>query len=1501
MGRRIVKVFGWLAGLLAVIIVLGIGLIYVVLQTQPGHDFVLRTVLSRAVAYVDGELRVGALRSDGLLRGFTLHEIAIRDDRGRPFLSADSIRVRYSWRELLGGRIALIPARAWGPQVVLETLHGDEHSNLQRIFRLTEPPEAREEPTEIAVMLRNVEIHDGEFLLRTPLETDEAPPRMVVESVPGTEGLYRRFHFTDIQALLEEADVVRLDEEGERLVFQRLALTGQIFEDPFVLEEFRGVVERVGSRLMVDAERFWLPESELSGELVVDWGDPERGMELDLRAEATVIQLADLRWVEPRLPDGEGRLDLSVEGPVAESRWRITDADLRVGPSRIRGDVGFDLAGGFRLAETDLEAVPLYLEQLEPWLAEPLPVEGRIQGRVRATGPFQELRVDGQVTYDDPEREIPASSATVAGVLVLDDPVGVRELSVEVDPLRYRTLRAFAPELELEGVGTVRAELSGALSTGLRMVATVAHQPEGEEGGGPVDWTSRLQLLGSVRDPGDGLRVDLQGRLEPLSLDGLALGLGRELPVRGELSGPVEVSGVLSDLQVVVDLATPAGRLAAQGRFDALEPGRRYRVQGRVDEFALDRLLDRVPDSTVVSGDFLVDGSGLEPAELAGHARLNLAPLTVAGVELDRADAVLRVENGVLTVDTLEMRSVLGDLTGTGTLALREDAPEGEILVTWDVPSLARLRPLILGEDVIAGDTLGSLERLALEVQGIDPDTLPSQADVAMDGRARGELVLRGALQDLEGEGFVEVVNALYGDLSLAEGRADGTGRWQGRDAWTVRGVLDLDQIDFGRYRFERIDGEVAYGESGEGNADLHIFRNEEESYRLAAAFAADSIGVEFDVASMDLHLGPVEWTLDEPARVRVEGRTIQVDRLSLSRTAGPEGISSAQMRAEGVLALDGTSDFQVAVQGMDINRVAGILQIEHAPSGLLDFELAVVGPDEALEMDGEFLVLDLVTGTTSLSRVEGSLEYRDRLARTRLTADMNGRRLLTAEGSVPVDLSFASVEDRLPDRNVDLRVEMDSLPASTLLAFVGGIDGVEGTLDGYIDLRGPPRTLQPSGEIRMQEGSVELPELGVRIGEISGDLRVLEDRTVEVSAQARARGTASVEGTISMEDLTDPGFDLRINAAGFQAVDRRDLNARVGGQVTLTGSYTRPQVSGQARVEQGSIFLEEFARSAEVVDLTDPSFFDVVDTTLVAARPVLAAAQNPFVQNLRVDVDLVIQRDFWLRSREMNVEMGGELIVTFDRPRREILLIGSLEAMRGSYTAFGRNFQVRQGTVEFVGTPGIDPSLDIEAVHRLRREGGEPLNVVANVGGTLMNLRVDLSSDAQPAIAESDLISYLIFGRPSYALASGESSVLEGAAGVGVSVGLGAVAQQLGTVVARQFGVDYFTITQTREGPGLESMAGLGGSFADTQIEVGQYVGQDLFLALILRPLTGLGARTTTQFPGARLEWRFTDLWTAEAFVEDRFAREAASGFGELGLRLDKVLGFSLYREWGY
>lgn len=1495
-GRGLTHVLAWIGTLVLALLFVALGTFFLAFQTGPGHDFVLRTALSVAADHVNGDLEVGRIRSGGLLRGFTLEGVSIRDVEGRPFLEADSIQVGYALRDLARRRLVLRPVRIWSPRIVIETLHGDDRSNVERIFRpdpsedVPAPVEEAlpEDPSTLVLAFRGVGIVDGDLTIRLPIE-GTPPERGIVEEIPGREGLYRVLRFSGMQAHIQEANVLDPDQEGEFFSVRSLALEAHVLDEPVQLADFRGEVRRRGARLDLDAERFWLPSTELAGRFALDWSDPEADLSIEVDLAADPFRLEDFRWVLADLPDGEGRFDVRATGPLDRSSWRFRSADLRVGDSRVLGAFGLDLGPDLRFVGVDVELAPLWLRELDPWLDEPLPVQGRVRGTLRADGPLTDLGVAGTWSLDDPGREIPESRLEVGGTLHLAGSPGMTELAVTVEPFRFGTLRVYDEAPPIHGEGRLRALASGRLDGRIDLTADVEHHPEGGE---PA---TRILAEGSVTRTGDDLTLALGGELAPFSFDGVAAGLDRTFPVRGEVAGQLRLDGPLAALRVSGDLETPSGPLAGEARFDARDPGRSYRLDVAVRDFRLAELFPALPDPTTVTGSVLVDAAGLDPRDLVGTASVELEASRVGALEVEAGRVRLEARDGRLAVDGLDFRSPLVEATGSGHLALREDAEDGELTLSWEIESAEGFRAFLDEEDRIDVAALEFFDLELLRMEGVDPDTL--QPPTPLEGRARGIVNLRGGLPELRGDGFVEVAEARFGPSSLGEGRVDFLGRWSRDGGWDGEVVLDLDRIVHQDQSLMHASGEVHY-RPGEGGARLDLQRDERESYRVRGEFSHDAEGVEVDLEALVLEMDGEEWALEEPSRLHLRRSAVTVEgfRISHPAAAGPP----LRIEADGIFDAEGISDFRVQVEGVDLERVGRMTQIERLPTGILRLDLTFRGEAMDPSVDGTFSVREFAWAGSALSRVEGTLSHRERVLTAAVEADHEGQRLLTGSGTLPLDLALHDVDNRLPEEEMEVELRLEGFPLAAALGFLEMLDQVEGTLEGEVRLAGTARSPRPSGELRVRDGALAIGDIGFRTSAIRADLTLREDQTVDVRAEARARGTLRTEGTISLAEATDPGFDLRIDLNGFQAVERRDLIVRLGGGVTLTGRYRRPRIGGSVRVEQGVLFLEEFARTAEVVDITDPAFRDVVDTTLVAVRGPVEGTENPFLRELFVEVDLTLQRDFWLRSREMNVEIAGDLIVTFDRPRRDLLLVGTLEAVRGSYVAFGRTFQVQEGTVDFVGTPGINPQLNIHAVNRVRQRpeaGGEPLNVIAGVGGTLERPTVVLSSDAEPPIPESDLISYLLFGRPSEALASGERSVLEDAA---LDLGIGTVATQLGAVMAREIGMDYFAITQAQAGPGVDR-GGVGAAFADTQIDIGWYVDQNVFLAFMLRPLTGLGASAYNPVSGARVEWRFADFWTTEAFVEDRFARQGISGFGELGISLSKVWGLALFREWSY
>ena len=105
---------------------------------------------------------------------------------------------------------------------------------------------------------------------------------------------------------------------------------------------------------------------------------------------------------------------------------------------------------------------------------------------------------------------------------------------------------------------------------------------------------------------------------------------------------------------------------------------------------------------------------------------------------------------------------------------------------------------------------------------------------------------------------------------------------------------------------------------------------------------------------------------------------------------------------------------------------------------------------------------------------------------------------------------------------------------------------------------------------------------------------------------------------------------------------------------------------------------------------------------------------------------------------------------------------------MRGTYRLTvgptSKEFRVTRGTMRFFGTPDLNPELDIVAEHALQAINGGDLVIRVVISGTLLAPKLSLESDQRPPLSESEIVSYLLFGRPSF------DQALSGAATVGTS-----------------------------------------------------------------------------------------------------------------------------------
>lgn len=1481
-GRRWLTAFGWTVVILAVAVV---GLLSL---TGRGQSLVIDRVLELARGSLAGELVVEDVRSRMLLTGVTLRGVRLDAADARPFLTADSVVVRYTPLSLLLGSPRLYSTTLHGMRLEISRYPGDDFLNVSRI--LAESPPRPDSAAAVGaprtLALGRVSVRGGVVEVLTPAEEDSQH----TVRAPGGGALQRiGFDIEDLdleETILRPGGAVALDAR-----LGSLSTTISLFGRPIVVREAQGRLAFGALGLEVTEAAVRLPGTLTNG--IVRFGparpDDPWTFSADLRADGWG-DLADLQWVDPRIPDGAFRGGMTVRAEDGiDVELRALEVQLEASHLEATGRVRFD--DGMSMQGLRVTANPLATQRLEPWIDGELPLDGFLSGQVVFGGTSRNLQATGRLTLVPAGMGGASTTADFSGTIHTGGDPGATALEVRLDPLNYRILEPFWSEARALGGGTARLEVNGRAADGIQIAADVALDP---------DQASTSRWVGSgelTRGPDAVWSAVVDGEFVPLSL---AL-LGRiwpDLQLAGTVSGPVRAEGLLSDMRLSGDLAVGEGSVSFDGALDLETLGAAYRLDADLVDLRLSDFSDRLPEPSVVTASVSLEGSGAALDSLWGDASLVMRASRIGPARIDSAAATLSASDGVLRAETLAADVSGVRLAGAGSLGM-VSGTYGEARLEFEIGSLLALRPIFMGDSLLVRDELNPLEQDLLRVRGIEPDTLPSALDVRMTGAAQGTAEMRGNIQDFALDLLFSLDDAAYGhdELSSANVSLSASGLPATFGDWVVDARAEGVSV-VGR-QFEEIDFEGTMSQrQGEGTLDIQ--RRRQERYFLTGAFALDSLGGYTDLTEASVQIDDLSWTLDGPTRVTWTESSVSVDSLEVV------GFGEDPMRivAGGTLTRGGDSNFRFQTEAFDIARALQIVQLEDLDlSGRVDLTLSVLGPSERPIIDAVFEVHEPRVGQMRLSRVDGSLEYAERSSQFTLEGWSEGRNVLDASGVVPFDLALTDVSERATDQPMDVTVTADSMAAATALGYLSALQNVQGVVSADFHIAGTSRNPQPSGTVRLVDGAWTVQALGVRHTGVGGEILLRPDRTLEVSLETTRSGTSRVTGTVTLDELSDPALDLIVAFDQFLAVERSDMVSTISGQFQLTGRYRLPVAEGTLRVDAGTLFVEEFERASSIVDLSDPMLYAdgfAVDTTVFVSQPVLAGLRNPFLDNLRVDIDMSVPRDMWLRSEVMDVEMGGDLLVRYDRREGDLVLIGELQALRGSYVVLGRTFQVQGGTVQFIGQAGINPTLDIQASSRIRRREQDPLQVQATVGGTLIQPIVTLSSE-EAGLSQSDLVGYLVFGRPAGELGT------TGGAGYGTASFLSSTLlnQAVGSLAREAGFVDYLAFSQ---GAGLGSGDQAAASLVrDALVEAGRYLTDDLFVVLVIgsRPEAAAGPDGDTRvgLRGVRLELALADNLFVEGSWEDRFLRSGTGGLGVsgTGLEEEKIYGLLFFGDWGY
>jgi translocation and assembly module TamB len=694
------------------------------------------------------------------------------------------------------------------------------------------------------------------------------------------------------------------------------------------------------------------------------------------------------------------------------------------------------------------------------------------------------------------------------------------------------------------------------------------------------------------------------------------------------------------------------------------------------------------------------------------------------------------------------------------------------------------------------------------------------------------------------------------------------------------------------------------------GYVALAIYQRSGEEYRTGGGFVLHKDHSEIHLRDLALRFDSTRWVASHPSAIRWGSGGIFIDKLELKN--GKDG----RVFVDGNVPPEGAGGLDIAIENFQAADLAALMQTDLSFRGLISTTARIEGTTHAPRIRAALGIAEAMYGDTRVPDLRATATYASSSVKAHLEVADSGRRVAVADGTIPLNLGSGAGE-LLPDAPIAIDVRSDGLPLDLVSRFTDAVDNVRGRVFGVVRVRGTTRHPNTAGALALQNGSLRVVQTGMNLTNVVASIRLLADTVIIDSISARAGGRILARGGLGIKQISAPSFDISLEADNARVLDNDQGSLRADASVQIKGPFNRTNITGRLGVRSGVIIVPESDHKA-VISARDPALYQLVDTARVDEESAGLIAQSSLMSNLRMDVTLDVARDTWVRTSAANVEIftppDRPLAVRVDRRRQSIVLDGEVATDRGEYEFLSKRFQVRRGSAVFVGTQTPDPSLQITGEYEVRLAASQAINIRVQIGGTLSRPRIALDSDAQPPLSQSDLLSYLAFGRTSSSLLQFEGSSLSGGGGGGNLAGTGAqlVTQQLAAVALgvfidefessaqRSLGAAYVNVTPADLYTELAQGGEISGFFKGTQVEVGKYTDPNTFVAVSARLSSFASNPSDRAVPGIRINRRMGKGFALDASFTPRYVPQAPS-LETLTPKNTGVFGTFLSREWKF
>ena len=849
-----------------------------------------------------------------------------------------------------------------------------------------------------------------------------------------------------------------------------------------------------------------------------------------------------------------------------------------------------------------------------------------------------------------------------------------------------------------------------------------------------------------------------------------------------------------------LNLDAPRGRASIDGIISALNGRQDFDLHVKAEKLDLSGLW--LPDTIplILTGGLNLKGTSLDPDQFRGDLLVNVKKMQVG----DAAVSDIYID------------------------ACRQD-------------DVITIRELVLGGEYLKFECQGWIDKnlqseLRYEAYWYDLKSfspfIPVLERMKINGHTSGSI--RGKPDNFSGEirfGFYNTqYDSLYADSLTGRGQIT----YQDSQLTATIGA-DVTGINSGTVSVDRISLQTEIDNAG---YDVSAMIDVNQNINVECIFRIESDSViVVNISQLDLGLYGTRWLGGSgDTWLVIADSSYMIHNFELTDEKEDRFSDKSRLRIDGEINLAGMQDLEIIIENFSLALLDSLLEDKGQLEGVLNTRLAMSGIADHPELEGMISISQGRLRNQKFQGLNGNIKLSNGLIVARTSLNINNLDSLQISASLPVEFSLTDRIFGLPSkRGGELRFSTSGISLAVLMAGIVNIEQAQGRMQCDLTLTDQPSGYEMFGDLALKGGTLEIPHFGIKYRQIDLDLNIRKQRInlKNFTLQNIEGGKLEMTGFLDVQNYAISGGDLTLKADRFYLTKHKDYDIQISADTYLHVTGGSPRFGGTIDLIRGNFYLPGIlSRSSQTLGegaqkksllMTALETQSTAEGTGDAAMEEQTARNDEpglfsnFTRNLEGKMQLQFQKNVWLRSRDMRIELSGNLDLI--RDKTETKLFGQVNVERGHYDIFGKRFELTKGEVTFRGREEFNPLIDFIAEYSFRSAQREKEYIRLAVQGELQNPQYQFYFN-DVTISETEAVSYVLFGRSQEELSFSQQSDM--AAGAQGEVTMGIVSNIVSDRLARSFGDDLkLDIIEVNARDNWKSATFL----------VGKYITEDLFL----------------------------------------------------------------------